>query len=250
MVRFERQPPGTAITRMTLSVGALLAALAAWLVVARRAGAGRCRGARIGHPAPAAVATGRTTERAVPPTACSTSCSTGCGTARSWASIAWVARTERPEPGDRGPRGALRERALVLRPRSRRVPRLQRGGEPCDEGPALRLGRGGSRLRPGGWVLWVAVAVSAPRRRGAHVPGRPRGAWMSVERPGDPARDDRVPRLPLGGVARPRAAGRHGRRLFRLGGRLAFELAPASRAVVAPQPGAGAGSRSRRSDRA
>jgi hypothetical protein len=35
MVRFERQPPGTAITRTTLSVGALLAALAAWLVVAR-----------------------------------------------------------------------------------------------------------------------------------------------------------------------------------------------------------------------
>ena len=35
MVRFERQPPGTAITRSTLSVGALLAALAAWLVVVR-----------------------------------------------------------------------------------------------------------------------------------------------------------------------------------------------------------------------
>jgi phosphatidylglycerophosphate synthase len=36
MVRFERQPPGTAITRSTLSVGALLAALAGWLVVSRR----------------------------------------------------------------------------------------------------------------------------------------------------------------------------------------------------------------------
>jgi hypothetical protein len=35
MVRFERQPPGTAITRSTLSVGALLAALAGWLVIAR-----------------------------------------------------------------------------------------------------------------------------------------------------------------------------------------------------------------------
>ena len=35
MVRFERQPPGTAITRSTLSVGSLLAALAAWLVVER-----------------------------------------------------------------------------------------------------------------------------------------------------------------------------------------------------------------------
>lgn len=35
MVRFERQPPGTALTRSTLSMGALLAALAAWLVVAR-----------------------------------------------------------------------------------------------------------------------------------------------------------------------------------------------------------------------
>ncbi|MDH5314342.1 MAG: hypothetical protein OEW66_10990 [Actinomycetota bacterium] len=35
MVRFERQPPGTALTRSTLSVGALLAALAGWLVVAR-----------------------------------------------------------------------------------------------------------------------------------------------------------------------------------------------------------------------
>jgi len=35
MVRFERQPPGTALTRSTLSMGALVAALAAWLVVAR-----------------------------------------------------------------------------------------------------------------------------------------------------------------------------------------------------------------------
>jgi len=35
MVRFERQPPGTAITRSILSVGALLAALAGWLVIAR-----------------------------------------------------------------------------------------------------------------------------------------------------------------------------------------------------------------------
>ena len=43
MVRFERQPPGTALTRSTLSVGALLAALAAWLVVER-------------EPEPAAVA--------------------------------------------------------------------------------------------------------------------------------------------------------------------------------------------------
>ena len=36
MVRFERQPPGTALTRSTLSVGALLAALAGWLTIARR----------------------------------------------------------------------------------------------------------------------------------------------------------------------------------------------------------------------
>ena len=35
MVRVERQPPGTAITRSTLSAGALLAALAAWCVIAR-----------------------------------------------------------------------------------------------------------------------------------------------------------------------------------------------------------------------
>jgi hypothetical protein len=35
MVRFERQPPGTALTRSTLSVGGLLAALAGWLVIAR-----------------------------------------------------------------------------------------------------------------------------------------------------------------------------------------------------------------------
>lgn len=42
MVRFERQPPGTAITRSILSAGALFAALAGWLVVARepRAAAG------------------------------------------------------------------------------------------------------------------------------------------------------------------------------------------------------------------
>jgi hypothetical protein len=35
MVRFERQPPGTALTRSTLSVGALLAAATAWLIIAR-----------------------------------------------------------------------------------------------------------------------------------------------------------------------------------------------------------------------
>lgn len=35
MVRFERQPPGTALTRSTLAVGGLLAALAGWLVIAR-----------------------------------------------------------------------------------------------------------------------------------------------------------------------------------------------------------------------
>jgi len=35
MVRFERQPPGTALTRSTLSVGAVLAAVAGWVVVAR-----------------------------------------------------------------------------------------------------------------------------------------------------------------------------------------------------------------------
>ena len=36
MVRFERQPPGTALTRSTLSVGAMLAALAGWFTIARR----------------------------------------------------------------------------------------------------------------------------------------------------------------------------------------------------------------------
>jgi hypothetical protein len=36
MVRFERQPPGTAITRSTLAVGAVLAAAAGWLVVAEQ----------------------------------------------------------------------------------------------------------------------------------------------------------------------------------------------------------------------
>ena len=35
MVRFERQPPGTALTRSILTAGGLLAALAGWLVVAR-----------------------------------------------------------------------------------------------------------------------------------------------------------------------------------------------------------------------
>ncbi|MGZ8631086.1 MAG: hypothetical protein ACXWZF_08995 [Actinomycetota bacterium] len=34
-MRFERQPPGTAITRSILSAGAVLAALAGWMVVAR-----------------------------------------------------------------------------------------------------------------------------------------------------------------------------------------------------------------------
>ena len=35
MVRFERQPPGTALTRSILSAGAMLAIVAGWLVVAR-----------------------------------------------------------------------------------------------------------------------------------------------------------------------------------------------------------------------
>lgn len=34
-IRFQRQPPGTAITRTMLIVGAVAAALAAWLIVAR-----------------------------------------------------------------------------------------------------------------------------------------------------------------------------------------------------------------------
>ena len=36
MLRFERQPPGTAITRSTLVVGAAAVVAAGWLVVARR----------------------------------------------------------------------------------------------------------------------------------------------------------------------------------------------------------------------
>jgi hypothetical protein len=40
MVRFERQPPGTALTRSILSVGALLSALAAWFVIVREPGRG------------------------------------------------------------------------------------------------------------------------------------------------------------------------------------------------------------------
>lgn len=35
LIRFQRQPPGTAITRSVLIVGGLLSGLAAWLIVAR-----------------------------------------------------------------------------------------------------------------------------------------------------------------------------------------------------------------------
>jgi hypothetical protein len=35
-IRFQRQPPGTAITRTVLIVGGVLAAVGAWLVIARR----------------------------------------------------------------------------------------------------------------------------------------------------------------------------------------------------------------------
>jgi hypothetical protein len=38
MVRFERQPPGTAITRSVLSAGALLSVAAGWSIVAREPG--------------------------------------------------------------------------------------------------------------------------------------------------------------------------------------------------------------------
>jgi hypothetical protein len=38
MVRFERQPPGTAVTRTTLILGVVLVAWAGWLVVARQPG--------------------------------------------------------------------------------------------------------------------------------------------------------------------------------------------------------------------
>jgi hypothetical protein len=36
MVRFQRQPPGTALTRISLIVGVALAATAGWLIVARQ----------------------------------------------------------------------------------------------------------------------------------------------------------------------------------------------------------------------
>jgi hypothetical protein len=48
MVRFERQPPGTAITRSILAAGAVLAVAAGWLVVAHEpelaAGVATCSG--------------------------------------------------------------------------------------------------------------------------------------------------------------------------------------------------------------
>lgn len=40
MVRFERQPPGTAITRATLATGGIAAGLGAWAVIAREPVAG------------------------------------------------------------------------------------------------------------------------------------------------------------------------------------------------------------------
>ena len=80
MLRFERQPPGTALTRSTLVAGTLAVVAAGWFVVAR-------------EPEVAAVfaaaasvlllveGTARTTAPGDPPTACSMNCSTVRGTA-------------------------------------------------------------------------------------------------------------------------------------------------------------------------
>jgi hypothetical protein len=48
MVRFERQPPGTAITRATLATGGIAAGLAAWAVIAREPAAGAALAAGSG----------------------------------------------------------------------------------------------------------------------------------------------------------------------------------------------------------
>jgi hypothetical protein len=48
MVRFERQPPGTAITRATLATGGIAAALAAWAVIDREPVAGAILAAASG----------------------------------------------------------------------------------------------------------------------------------------------------------------------------------------------------------
>ena len=79
MLRFERQPPGTALTRSTLVAGALVVVAAGWFVVAREpeVAAAFAAAASVlllvgGHRANHGAGD--------PPIACSTNCSTVRGT--------------------------------------------------------------------------------------------------------------------------------------------------------------------------
>ena len=159
MVRFERQPPGTAITRSTLSVGGLLAALTAWLVIAREpeqaAAAALCSAALLligGHRANHGA--GGPTDRMLDELL-----------DRVWdgavlGSMAWVARTDDPGVAIASLL-ALCLSALSAYVRARGAS-LEYSVEESHLTRGLHYALVVAALGFGlQWVLWVAVVVSA-----------------------------------------------------------------------------------------
>jgi hypothetical protein len=159
MVRFERQPPGTAITRAILSVGAALAAVAAWSVIAREpelgaaaalasAGVLLIGGHRANHGA------GGPTDRML-----------DVLLDRAWdgcvlGSLAWVARADDPSLAIASI-AALCVSALSAYVRARGAS-LEYSVEESHltRGVHYALVSGGLGLGLD-WMIWVAVAVSA-----------------------------------------------------------------------------------------
>ena len=164
MLRFERQPPGTAITRSTLVVGGA----SPWSPRGGSivASAPRARRRLRRRPAPCSCwseAIARTMAPAGPPTACSTSCSIVGGTAWCWARSPG-SRTRIEPHRHRGPgraRGPVRQ-LPVVRTSARVGPRLSYSVEEVARHPghALRARAAGLAF---GWLHWTldAVALSA-----------------------------------------------------------------------------------------
>ena len=229
MVRFERQPPGTAITRSTLSMGALLAALAAWFVIARApayaSAAALASGVLLligGHRANHGA--GGPTDRMLDELL-----------DRVWdglilGSLAWVARAD--DPG-------LAIAALVALCISALSAYVRARGASLDYSVEE------SHLTRGLHYVLVAAGVGlgrhvdrlgrrrrlGPRRRRSHDAGRTGGTGVTRgETPRETIAFHAYRSVAALARALPEAGGR---RVFRLAGRAAHDLAPDVRSVVA-----------------
>ena len=180
MLRFERQPPGTAITRASLVVGGASAAAAGVLIVASRA---RVRGGlRRGIGGRAAGRWSPREPRRRRPHRPHVGRAHGSLVGRDGAGHDRVGRAHhRHAHRDRSVGGALPVRPVVLRSRTRCVAVLQRGGEPRHPRDPLRLGvgwasRSGGCIGPCGrrqgcpcWPRIVRASQVAREERASHV---------------------------------------------------------------------------------